>query len=364
MFLYLQANKFVTKIVSDGDKKRQEGENMAVTGYLSFDHSETVGDNTFYYFRSVFVPDGALESLVVNLLAIMSESDLLLDLLDLPINFPEIIESGTALYELDGTTFTAPDDLYLIASIDFPTTGTPTPDLEDLFMSPAPLAVYVDVAPSTSLQGNVPADIDPDTFTPNDASYPNWHFPDFENFSFYPWWVAWYSGNNKANLLLFDIAYDDCEVTTGHIRNNLDMYTYESGPTDYGAFQFEASSAAGYDRSSCIEDSTSGPYTINTSSGVLRLECYMPATNDPAIWWVDDFLGIEPGEQYAINTPEIMAGVSMLADMLGLNRSPFSVFNPLDMFNTNQFFPKGAREIWPFSADSEPFAADEEPFAA
>lgn len=331
---------------------------MAYTSYLAFDHSEAVGDLTFYYFRGIFVPDGALEELVVNLLEwVVSDYVDLTLLTDLPISFPDVIEEGTNIYEADGTPFVAPSDLYLVAVRDFPPAGFTDPDITDLFAGHGPLGVYVDAPVDGDMLATLPSDIDPDTYALNNEEYPNWHMPALDGYGAFSFFVAWFAGSlNHVDFATFDIAYNACDVPAGHIRENLDMFEYDEGPYDYGVMYWTAPSSAGYNRSSCLEDEVIGPFTINTDSGVLQLECYMPLTTNPAIWWADELLGLD--HPVANNTvPTILQGVAFLAKAMGIEDK---LFGPLHIFD----FPLGAREVWPFSVDDEPFAADDEPFAA
>lgn len=260
---------------------------------LRFEREETVSGNTFYYFRAGLLPDDWLASLLYNLLILASDRTDLGLLTTIPAIFPDVIEENTSIPEIDGTSFVAPSDLYRLAVLDFPAADTLTPDIDALFAT-APVAVYVDLGEiSPSL--DVPDDIDPEVFEPNEETLPNWHFPT-EGYGLYDWWVAWFSGNNKADLGMWELYYNACEIPAGHIGENLDQFEFISLNDDYGQMLFEAPSGAGYRRDSCLYGEQVGAWLATQEFGVSLLRGYMPATTDPAIWWVDELLGIEPPE--------------------------------------------------------------------
>jgi len=142
--------------------------------YLAFDHTESHGGYTYYYFRCGLFPSGILEDLLVLASDISISS-----LLDLPSYTPETLPEDTETSSLDGTPYTVPEDLYLlyIESNPFSSISTPLYDFLDGAISPQSIAVYTS---QSGTPDRFPEDFSPEDKPPNVTGASGWYVPELD----------------------------------------------------------------------------------------------------------------------------------------------------------------------------------------
>lgn len=138
--------------------------------YLSYDHTNTEGDNTFYYFRSGLFHGTGFEDLIL----LISDVDLV-ELLTLPVVVPSFLAAETIVQGLDGTPYEIPEDLYLlyISSMAIAPISSPLIDFITDGLSSQSICVYGPVPLDES--PDYPSGLSPEDKAPNVSGKPGWY---------------------------------------------------------------------------------------------------------------------------------------------------------------------------------------------
>lgn len=265
---------------------------MSSTSFLAYYSEESSNGDNYYYFRNIFVPDGALTELVTDLLELATGVELMDLFTKLPVTFPEMIEEGTHVYSATGYAFVAPADLYLVCIKSFPASATlEPPEITDLHQN-GNIAVYSDRPPDTDMPDDMPAAISPNTFTPNaGASYPNFYWP--SSYGAFFAYGAWFSGGeNRTDLSYWGLIYGDQEPSEGHILEHPELFEFKEYSGLFQIYYHDNDGSAGYARDSQYNGEYRGPWYIEVSGGVQGASTYLPISSDPGFWFHDDLLGI------------------------------------------------------------------------
>ena len=170
-----------------------------VSAYLSFWKTETESGQDFYFFRGIVLPGDFSGPLPVNLIKIQTAVQYI-HLYTLPTDIPNVILSGTSVYQVDGTPWTAPDDLYKAFVMDWPVSfKNPANHVtwNDL-VGKTPYVVYTEVAPSPSLIPYISSlglslpDIGGNTCyspLPNDSEWSEYEVTVCSRHNDYPFWT-------------------------------------------------------------------------------------------------------------------------------------------------------------------------------
>lgn len=155
-----------------GQKKAKVSEgNISMTNlYLSFDHTNVEGENTFYYFRAgLFHGTG-----FTDLILLASDIDAV-DLLTLPSTIPNFLAAETIVQGLDGTPYEIPEDLYLlfISSMAISPISSPLIDFLTDGLSAQSICVYGEVPLDES--PDYPSGLSPEDKAPNVSGRPGWY---------------------------------------------------------------------------------------------------------------------------------------------------------------------------------------------
>lgn len=146
------------------------GKQVTMNLYLSFDHTNIEGENTFYYFRSgLFHGTG-----FTDLLLLAADIDLV-ELFTLPARIPSFLPAETVVQNLDGNPYEIPEDLYLlyISSMAISPISSPLIDIITDGLSSQSICVYGEVPPSESPE--YPSGFSPEDKEPNVEGKPGWY---------------------------------------------------------------------------------------------------------------------------------------------------------------------------------------------
>ena len=335
--------------------------------YLSYDHA----DDDFVYLKAGLFPDSWLADLIL----LVSEVDEW-GLLDLPAEVPDFIAQGTTIRNLAGGTYTTEEDLYLAFIEDMALADTvydPLSWLEDAVCD-NPVVAYSRV-PLDDESFAWPTLRDPNTQAPNITEHPHWYVPEgidtativvASRKSTYPFWTHtsftyWtaYPGTYTCEGLPYAIHVTCFPYELSNFLNSSPYNEQDYWGVDgyYRNIQSNASTWHGFDLD----------YVDNGSTQVLQGQAYRPEdTDDPAIWYN---LGNPEEPVYGTVILPILVAVALLAELIGLDLGPLSLFkllgaDLLSQGNLEQQYYLGPRMEQPMAMDSEPFAMDAEPFAA
>jgi hypothetical protein len=296
---------------------------MGLNLYLSFSHTVTEGDNTFYYFRSgLFHGNGFTDLLLLSL-------DLdFVELLSLPSKIPATIASGTTVQNLNGSSYVVPTDLYLlfIEDMAFASIGGPLNEFLEQGLSRQALCVYAETPASET--SSYPSGRSPAVKVPNVTEYPNWYVPSgistklltvASRKSTYPFWTRgifdYFDAYNPGDYTCEGLPYN-IHVTCN--PSEMDVWDPPTYYNDAGVWQVD-----GYYRDIRSDQTTwmGFPLVYNGGGSVQSLDgqAYVPTDNDdPVVYFVSPAVDGKGGGPFLFLTPILMVlGTLFLGWMKG-----------------------------------------------
>lgn len=297
---------------------------MSFNLYMSYSHTVVQGDNTFHYMRAgLFHGNGFTDLLLLSL-------DLdMVELLSLPSKVPATIAAGTTVQNLDGSSWVAPTDLYLlyIESMAFASIGGPLNLFLEQGLSKQSMCIYGEVPATESPE--YPTGFSPLDKPPNVVEYPNWYVPSgistkildiAAKKSSFPFWTrgvfdffsAYLPGDYNCEGLPYNI-----HVTCN--PSEMDMWDPPTVYNDAGVWQVD-----GYYRDIESDQTTwmgfplvYTPGTVSNLSG----QAYVPPDNaDPVIFFVSPDSPAGGVDVYTIMVPVLLSlGVFFAGVLKGVN---------------------------------------------
>lgn len=328
-----------------------------VNFYLTYDHTTVHNGKNFYYLRSTYIPSGLLENLAIHFIELELDCDIFAFVNALEPHFPRTIAAGTAVYHLSGASWTAPTDLYLLLIQGSPVADTLNPIVNDL-KAVAPMAVYAEFPPATSLQPDIPSDVSPLEYPPNDDDYPEYRLPTgvfgWRNVSIV--WEA--AGKTFARLSFVGIMYEGCSIDCSNpveqdINCHLaEFYFYGVDPYAFYIPAFAADNSSINCRWCCNDEQYVGGWYIQdeTSGGDLLWVITMHTTSDtdPVAWYHPDLLGIPQAEQ------PISDGLSVVLDAAELMAPLFRTMLLQSVFLSASRHSFGVKNLYGLSSGDAP----------
>lgn len=318
--------------------------------YLSYLKTVVNNGENFYYLQSAFLPDDALSALIVYLIECELDIDVFPYFSSMPDRFPSEIAQNTNCYELDGTTWVAPEDLYLVVVLDSPAAGTISPELSDIFARTT-IAIYAEVPASPDMVEDLPTEISPDTYPPNVEENPFFYHP--ENWGLMTSEVYFNNSGSTAWLHWFGIVYGGCEpFDPGHAYVNTDDFTFteiDSG----GEPKYESTTRWYWD--SCHDEEQVGAYWVESRLGQMVVDYYAPLASEPALWFTPDLFDTEEEPPQLGPVP-----FAFLLPLLGLLfPDTLSKLFPIFSFEKARFDVSAPREFLIIVNDSDHMVVNE-----
>jgi hypothetical protein len=115
--------------------------------YLTYYKTETYNGCNNYYLKAVFLPTTWAGSLLLRYLKLQGQD--ISDLFNVHTHAPYVIKAGTEIWSIQGTTWTAPEDMYRALSFDLPMVkGDISGGITiDQLIAWEPYVVYTSIAP-------------------------------------------------------------------------------------------------------------------------------------------------------------------------------------------------------------------------
>lgn len=333
---------------------------MQIDFKLTWQKTVVSGGINFYYFQSLLLPSDWKVELLVNFLSLSIDVTTLKGFMGIYGEFPALIEEDTYCYSISGVSWQAPADLYLLLIRDEPGSPVILPGISDMFIK-APVAVYAEFPASEALAEDLPTDVSPDTYPPNDEAHPCYRLPT----------GTWNLASSTVEVVdqgyqwgrfgWFETCFGDCGLSlpadSNHIWFNTDSFSFyslratPSAPVD----PLWRNDGSTRNADSCHEDTTRHGVYIHIDVGELLVDYYMAPTakSNPVVWYDPDLIGVTL-TPHAFGVPVIPIILQLLPALKSLMMGSHWVVNT-SFVTVPKLLPSDKYGV---ASDDLPFACD------